>query len=59
MPDDRDDVGQRRVVLDVAADDVEEVDEARILQLVADREALVLADALFPILVGDQTAARR
>ena len=53
----RDDLGKRRIVLDMAADDVEKVDEARILQPAADLEAFLLAEALFPILVGDQAAA--
>ena len=57
MPDDRNDIGERRVVLDVALDDVEEVDEARVLQLVADVDAIGLAEALVPVLVGDQPAS--
>ena len=54
---DRDDIGQRRIVLDVALDDVEEVDQAAIAEALADLEALIAGDALFPIFIGGDAQA--
>ena len=53
----RDHFDKRRIMLDMAADDVEEVDEAGILQLVADLKTFRLGEALVPILIGDEPAA--
>ena len=53
----RDDVATRALMLDVAADDVEEVDHAGILEASGRSRGLVLAETLLPVLVGDQAEA--
>ena len=54
---DGDDLGQRRVMIDMAADDVEEIHLAGGDDAAADLQPLGLADALVPILVGHQARA--
>ena len=53
----RDDLLQRHVGLDVAADDVEEIDLAAGDQAAGDLDALLAAQPLVPVLVGDQPEA--
>jgi hypothetical protein len=54
---DRDDVGQRRVGVDVAADDVEEVDLAGADQAPRDLDPSARDRPLLPVLVGDHADA--
>ncbi len=54
---DGNDLGQRRVMIDMAADDVEEIHLAGGDDAAADLQPLGLADALVPILVGHQPGA--
>ncbi len=54
---DGNDLGQRRVMIDMAADDVEEIHLAGGDDAAADLQPFVLADALVPILVRHQAGA--
>ena len=52
-----DDPAQRLVGVDVAANHVEEVDQARLRQPPRDRKALFTAEAALPVLVADEPGA--
>ncbi len=56
-PDDRDDLGQRRIGVHVAPDDVDKVDLARRDQLLRDVKPLLARKALLPVFVGDHPDA--
>ena len=54
-----DDVAQRLLAVDMAADHVEEVDEPRFRQAARDGEALIPAQAPLPVLVADQPRSKK